>query len=105
MKLWIIGVAGALGLSIFALLGVYVYVDIGWARGEQWASLNGPEPIWPAVVGFGAMYLIPISALVMILLVGVAIARSYLPGSSADSERSPIDGGLANTGHGPVSSP
>lgn len=104
MKRWIIGAASALGLSVAALLGVYAYLEIGWARGEQWASLDGPAPVWPVIVGFSAMYLIPISALMLILLVGVAIVRSYLPGSFADSERPPLDGGLANDGRGPGSS-
>ncbi|GAB3142638.1 hypothetical protein GCM10027057_26950 [Marisediminicola antarctica] len=82
MKRWIIAAASTLGLSIAALVGVVAYTAIGRARGENWSSLNGPEPVWPAVVGFGAMYVIPISALLLVVLVVSAIVRAYMPRSA-----------------------
>ncbi len=81
MKRWIFAVASTLGLSIAAFVGVVAYTAIGRARGEYWSSLNGPEPVWPAVVGFGAMYVIPISAVVLVVLIVVAIVRAYMPKS------------------------
>ncbi len=83
MKRWIIGTASTLGLSLAVLLGIYAYVEIGRALGEQWSSLDGPGPVWPAIVGFGAIYLIVISAAVLVVLVLVAIARAYLPRAGA----------------------
>lgn len=83
MKRWIAAAAGLLGLSILVFVGVVAYVDIGRSRGEQWSSLDGPEPVWPAVVGFGALYAIPISAIVLVGLVVAAILRAYLPRSGA----------------------
>ena len=82
MKRWIIAAASTLGLSIAAFVGVVAYTAIGRARGENWSSLNGPEPVWPAVVGFGAMYVIPISAFVLVVLVVGAIVRAYMPRSA-----------------------
>jgi len=83
MKRWIAAAAGLLGFSILVFVGVVAYVDIGRSRGEQWSSLDGPEPVWPAVVGFGALYAIPISAIVLVGLVVAAILRAYLPRSGA----------------------
>jgi len=83
MKRWIAAAAGLLGFSILVFVGVVAYVDIGRSRGEQWSSLDGPEPVWPAVVGFGALYAIPISAIVLVALVVAAILRAYLPRSGA----------------------
>lgn len=81
MKRWIAGSAITFAVSLLALIGVGIYTAIGRSRGEHWSSLDGPEPIWPAVVGFGAMNLIAISAIVTIVLVLIAILRAYLPRS------------------------
>ena len=81
MKRLIIAAAALLGASIAVLLGVVAYVEIGRSRGENWSSLDGPEPIWPAVLGFGALWAIPISAVLLVALVVVAIVRAYLPRS------------------------
>lgn len=83
MKRWIIGAAITLGLAIIALLGVIGYTAIGRARGESWSSLNGPEPVWPAVIGFGAMYVIPMTAVVLVVLIAIAVVRAYIPRSTA----------------------
>lgn len=81
MKRLIIAAAALLGASIAVLLGVVAYVEIGRSRGESWSSLAGPEPVWPAVLGFGALWAIPISALLLVALVVIAIVRAYLPRS------------------------
>lgn len=81
MKRWIAAAGGMLGLSILVFVGVVAYVGVGSSRGEPWSSLDGPEPVWPAVLGFGALYAIPISAIVLIGLVLAAIVRAYLPRS------------------------
>jgi len=82
MKRWIAGTAITLGLAIFALLGVVGYTAIGRARGENWSSLNGPEPVWPAAIGFGAAYVIPVAAIVLVALVAIAVVRAYMPRSN-----------------------
>ncbi|MCP2030351.1 hypothetical protein L1277_000415 [Okibacterium sp. HSC-33S16] len=79
MKRWIVGVASVLGLSIFALLAVYVYAGIGRSLGWQFGSLEGAEAVSPVAVGFGAMYLIPMSAAVLVVLIIIAIVRAYIP--------------------------
>ena len=83
MKRWIAAAAGLLGLSILALVGVVTYVNIGLSRGEQWSSLDGPEPVWPAVVAFTALWAIPISAIALVGLVLAAIVRAYRPRSDS----------------------
>ncbi|KGJ73394.1 hypothetical protein GY21_11280 [Cryobacterium roopkundense] len=79
MKRWIIGTAGFLGLSVVVVLGIYAYVAVGNSLGEQWSSLDGPGPVWRAIVGFGAVYAVVISAAVLVVLVLVAVLRAYLP--------------------------
>ena len=71
--------ASALVLGIVALLSVYVFTTIGRSRGEEWGSLNGPESVWPVVVGFSALWSIPISASILVLLVVIALVRDILP--------------------------
>jgi len=83
MKRWIMGAAMTLGLAIIALLGVIGYTAVGRARGESWSSLNGPEPVWPAVIGFGAMYVIPTTAVVLVVLIAFAVVRAYIPRARA----------------------
>ena len=83
MKRWIVGTAITLGLAIVALLGVIGYTAVGRARGESWSSFTGPEPVWPAVVGFGAMYLIPLAAVLLVVLVATAVVRAYIPRTPA----------------------
>lgn len=85
MKRWIVGTALTLVLGVVSLVGVAVYTAIGSARGENWSSLNGPGPVWPAIVGFSAMYVIPISALFLVVLVLIAIVRAYTHQPTADS--------------------
>lgn len=82
MRRSIVAAGASLVLGIVALLGVYAFAAIGRSRGEEWGSLVGPEPILPAVVGYGALWVIPISALVLVVLVVIAIGRAYLPGST-----------------------
>lgn len=79
MKRWIVGVASVLGLSIFALLAVYVYAGVGRSLGWQFGSLDSAEAAFPVAVGFGAMYLIPMSAAVLVALIIIAIVRAYIP--------------------------
>lgn len=79
MKRWIIGAASTLGLSILALLAVKAYADIGRGVGAEFGSMGSPEAAFPVAVGFGAMYLIPISATVLVVLVLIAIIRAERP--------------------------
>ncbi|GGE84559.1 hypothetical protein [Mycetocola zhadangensis] len=79
MKRWIIGVASILVLSIFALLAVKTYADIGRGLGVQFGPMDSPEAALPVAVGFGSMYLIGISAVVLVALIGVTIVRAYFP--------------------------
>lgn len=83
MKRSIIAAGTSLALGIIALLGVYAFVAIGRSQGEEWGSLVGPEPVWPAVIGFGALWVIPISALVLVVLVVISLGRAYFPRSTA----------------------
>lgn len=76
MKRWIIGAASTLGLSIVALFAVTAYADIGRELGAQFGSMGSPETAFPVAVGFGVMYLIPISAMVLVVLVLIAIFRA-----------------------------
>ena len=84
MKRWIAGAAALLGLSLLALAVAVIYGNLGRSRGEQWGSLDGPEPVWPAVLGFGALWAIPISAIVLVGLVVIAIVRAYRPRSGSE---------------------
>lgn len=45
----------------------------------QSGGMGSPEAAFPVAVGFGSMYLIAISAAVLVILVLVAIVRAYLP--------------------------
>jgi len=79
MKRWIIGAASTLCLSVLALLAVKAYADIGRGVGAEFGSMDSPETAFPVAVGFGAMYLIPISAIVLVVLVLIAIVRAERP--------------------------
>lgn len=79
MKQSIVIAASSLVLAIVALLSVYIFTSIGRSQGEEWGSLNGPESVWPAVVGFSALWLIPISAVVLVLLIAIALVRDIAP--------------------------
>lgn len=59
--------------SIVAFLAAIAYASTGRALGQQWSSLDGPAPIWPAVIGYGAPYVTIASALVLIVLVSIAL--------------------------------
>jgi len=83
MKRLILGAVSTLVLGIVVFGLVAVYAAVGRSRGEEWGSLNGPEPVWPAVLGFGSMWLMAISAAVLGLLVLVALVRELLSGSPA----------------------
>lgn len=84
MKRLMIGAAGALLLASVAFVSVIVYGEIGRSRGEVWGSLDGPEPVWPIIVYFSALWIISTSAIVLAALVMTAIVRSYFfrPASS-----------------------
>jgi hypothetical protein len=78
VKTWIIATSIAFGVAVVALMGIRIYTSIGMARGEPWSSLDGPEPVWPAIVGFGALNLIALSAAMLAFLVGISIVRAPL---------------------------
>ena len=46
-----------LALSVVAFLVALGWASVGRALGQEWSSLDGPEPVWPAVVGFASPYL------------------------------------------------
>jgi hypothetical protein len=79
VKRWMAVVAGVFGLCIFTVVAVKVYLEIGLSRGEQWASLDGPEPTWPTALGFGAVYASAASGIVLVGLVVAAIVRAHMP--------------------------
>lgn len=77
MKKAILISAIVLGASIIALVAVSGYAMLGRSLGQNWSSLDGPEPVWPTVVGFGSMWMIAISAVVLVgLLIAAAVVRS-----------------------------
>jgi len=63
--------------SVLALVVAWGYTNLGAALGQQWASLNGPEPVWPSELGYGGMWLgaITFVALVAIGLVALVATR------------------------------
>lgn len=70
---------GAIFLAgVIALVGVLIYISIGRSLGQHWSSLGGPEPMWPAVVGFGAFYVIAISAALLVVQLIVVLVRDGL---------------------------
>ncbi|MFZ4896363.1 hypothetical protein ACL9RL_18110 [Plantibacter sp. Mn2098] len=79
MKRSIIGALIVLGTGLAAFAFVAAYTAIGRARGEEWGSLDGPAPVWPAVVGFGSLHLMLLGAVALVILVAVAILRAYVP--------------------------
>ncbi|MET0589579.1 MAG: hypothetical protein ABWZ77_00230 [Naasia sp.] len=54
------------------MLGIWIYGLIGTACGEDWGSLDGPGPVWPAVIGFGSLnlFFVSIAALGLLAIVG-----------------------------------
>lgn len=87
MKRAIMITASILGLSIVALLLVIAYVSVGRGLGQEWSSLDGPEPVWPAIVGFGSMNLAALSGAILAVLVIVAIGRELSRGRTAKNRR------------------
>lgn len=73
IALWI--TSGTLLLSVAALLAVIGYTNLGRSLGQHWSSLDGPEPVWPAVIGFGSMNLIVVSGSVLVILGIVQLIR------------------------------
>ena len=66
------------GVAALAALGVAVFTLVARNMGYEWSSLTGPGPIWPAVVGFGAMNLMAVSGIVALALLVVAAVRRSL---------------------------
>lgn len=79
MKRWFLGSFIALAVGIVGVAAIAIYGAIGQARGEVWGSLNGPEPIWPSVIGFGALNLIALSALAIVILLAIAAVKMLRP--------------------------
>lgn len=73
-----------LGLSLTLMLLVSGYTEIGRSLGQEWGSLDGPAPVWPAVLGFASMNLALLSGAVLAVLVSVAAGREL-----ARSQRAP----------------
>jgi heme/copper-type cytochrome/quinol oxidase subunit 2 len=76
LKRWIIGTASILGLSIVALAAVAIYANVGRANGVEFGSMDSPEAAFPVAVGFGSMWFIAISAIVLVVLVLISIVRA-----------------------------
>lgn len=64
-----------LGLNLTLTLLVSGYTEIGRSFGQEWGSLDGPAPVWPAVLGFASMNLALLSGVVLPVLVSVAVGR------------------------------
>lgn len=78
VKKAIVTISIVFGAGLLALLGVITYTSIGRALGQHWTSLDGPEPVWPAVVGFGSMWLIAISGVTLVLLLLAALIHGLV---------------------------
>ena len=79
MKRLIIAAACVLAASILAHWAVAIYAQVARGAGVQFGGMDSPEAAFPLAVFFGTLWLIPLSALVLVVLVGVAIVRAYLP--------------------------
>ena len=77
LRIMALAVAVLMAASMLALVVAWGYTNLGALLGQQWASLNGPEPVWPAVLGYGGMWLgtITFVALVIIGLVALVATR------------------------------
>jgi uncharacterized membrane protein len=91
MKRWIIGAACTLGIGIVALIAVVAYGSIGRGLGVQFGSMGSPEAAFPVAVGFGSLFLIALSATVLVILVLVAIVRAYLPRTRGEQHTTNAD--------------
>ncbi|MET3452638.1 hypothetical protein [Curtobacterium sp. 1544] len=63
-----------LAVSVVAFLVAVGWATLGRALGQEWSSLDGPEPVWPAVVGFSAPYLFALSLVTLAVLGGIRLA-------------------------------
>jgi heme/copper-type cytochrome/quinol oxidase subunit 2 len=89
MKRLIIGAAGILALSVIALVSAYIYGNVARDLGWEIVKIDSPEAAFLMTVGFGAMYLIPISAVILVVLLLVAIVRAYFPREEAHPGEAP----------------
>ena len=66
--------------SIVTLLLVIAYTSVGRSFGQEWGSLDGPAPVWPAILGFAAMNLGALSGSVLAVLVLIFLGRKLMRG-------------------------
>lgn len=65
--------------SLFLIVALYFSTRITRSLGvPEWGSLDGPQPVWPAVLGFASMYAAAASAALLVVLSLVAAVRSLL---------------------------
>lgn len=79
VKVLMIGSSVVLAASLVAMLALYAVTAIGRANGvEEWGSLNGPAPVWPAVVGFGSMWAAVLSLAALLLLTVISVIHALV---------------------------
>jgi len=69
--------------SIVTLLLVIAYTSVGRSFGQEWGSLDGPAPVWPAILGLAAMNLGALSGSVLVVLVLIFLGRELVRGWTA----------------------
>jgi len=69
--------------SIATLLLVIAYTSVGRSFGQEWGSLDGPAPVWPAILGYAAMNLGALSGSVLAVLVLIFLGRELVRGWTA----------------------
>jgi len=67
-------------VNIVTLMFVIAYASVGRGFGHEWGSLDGPGPVWPAVLGFAALNVGALSGSVLAVLVLVFVGRELLRG-------------------------
>jgi len=72
-----------LAVSIVTHLLVIAYTSVGRSFGQEWGSLEGPAPVWPAILGYAAMNLGALSGSVLAALVLLFLGRELVRGWTA----------------------
>lgn len=64
--------SASLALSLLVMLGLHVVAMVGFARGWSWEPMDGS---WMAALGFGAMWLAPVSTVALLVLIAAWVVR------------------------------
>ncbi|MGV8883953.1 MAG: hypothetical protein ACOH19_17545 [Rhodoglobus sp.] len=76
LKVVALTVAIAHAVSLISLVIAWGYANLGALLGQQWASLDGPEPVWPAFLGYGGMWLGAITFVILVVIGLVALVAT-----------------------------